>query len=205
MLARQHKRQQRNARVNQNPERVVSFAYFERSPTRANSVNAPKDRPFSPTHPATLRKEKIKKKKEKMTHSSIIENGHHYADKNQKIASENPESALNGNANVTKTRNGKVAPERRASGIPVLVKHNTKVKKKTSVGNGSSSLGGSFLEGRPHTVDTSKPYTIDMDTIKTPAKDRRKWVIPDTPRVDYDHKGSLRLPPLSEIRTASTA
>jgi len=98
-----------------------------------------------------------------------------------------------------------VTPERRKSGIPVPIKPKKTVRERLVENEKTHNVPRhSSFENNIAVIDRDDPYTIDMDTVRS-SRERRRWEIPTAQSVEYDPQRSLRLPPLLELRPATTA
>ena len=98
-----------------------------------------------------------------------------------------------------------------STGIPVPVDHNHRERTPRYSHRDNSCRSKSPLKNYQgngwhdnHQKRETVSEPLDVDEIKTP-RDRKKWDIPQVKNLKSDKKGSLRLPPLAELRLAKTA
>lgn len=202
---------------NKDIENGGGFVNFGSSPTHNGHPGLPRQKSFSPknrvsptndhTHPAIIKKEKRKQKRR--LKRSMSQNSQ-YTDKESSVKyvreSITPDR-LNNNNGISrnkKTTSGSTTtsgsmktqfPGNQVSGIPVAMKPKSRESKRNR--SLSFESNSTLKSKRDH-------HAVDMNSSKS-SKDRRKWEIPETRSIEYDKKGSLRLPPLSELRTAKSA
>ena len=193
-----------------------SFINFGSSPTHNGYPGLPREKSFSPknrvsptndhTHPAIIKKEK-RKQKRRLKRSMSPTSHHTEKESNVKYVRESitPDRISNNNG-ISRNNNGTSGsttsgsirtkfPGNQVSGIPVAMKPKSRESKR----NRSLSF-----ESNSTLKSKQNHHMVDMELGKS-SKDRRKWEIPETRNIEYDKKGSLRLPPLSELRTAKSA
>ena len=174
---------------------------FSHSPVRCESLEPHREEPPSLVHPAKVRKKKRKLNQPLDSNENFVN-----TEKKRKGSTKSTTSSSGRPLSREKHRKGKVTPERRKSGIPVPINSKKTVQERRLVENerAHNVIRHSSFENNIAVIDRNDPYTIDMDTVRS-SRERRRWEIPTAQSIEYDPQRSLRLPPLLELRTVTTA